>query len=181
MPHHAEALGWLELDRGGRELTFHDAAGIQREADQQRGVITEQIRAIRQEGQRLEQAAEILGNRRQAASEMNRLKSPLATVKRWFSQDARREFDRAGRRVEGLEEAARRIGTTSEADLQEQQARWRREEAKVPKLEERAGQLSRTLELAAKALDGFVREHDMEHEREVLRKRQRSRDADRGR
>ncbi len=104
--------------------------------------------------------------------------SPLATLKRWFSTDARKDFKAAQDRFVDWDRAARSIGTTSGAELDLQRTRWVQEKARLPELEEGGGMLSRVLDLASRALDGFAQEHVRWLERT---RSERSRDLDRGR
>lgn len=175
---HARALGNLEYEGGGGALNRSAVDSLATEKRQELRSVEQQIHAIHREGQRLESAAEILGKRDKAAADVERLKSPLATVKRWFSPDAREEFRQAQDRFQGLDVTARKIGTTSGAELETQRSRWQQEKSCLPVLQEQGGAISRILELASKALEGFGQEQWRQFDRA---RQERSREPDRGR
>jgi ATP-dependent exoDNAse (exonuclease V) alpha subunit len=181
LPVHAQALAQLEYSQAGRELTQADTArmadGYRRE---QRG-ISQQIRAIQLEGDRLQRATTTLERRQQAAAHLERLQSRTAWMKRWFSGDARKEFAQAEERLARLEEDTQELGTTSEAELEAQRSRWQRDQAQLPELHEKAASLGRVIELAATALAGFARAHDREYDWLTRPKRVHDRDPGRDR
>lgn len=175
---HARALADLEYEGGGGALTRSAVDNLATEKRQELRSVEQQIQAIHREGRRLESAAEILGKRDKATADVERLSSPLATVKRWFSTDAREEFRQAQDRFQGLDETARKLGTTSGVELESQRSRWQQEKARLPVLEEQGGVISRILELASKALEGFAQEQWRQFE---PTRQERPREPDRGR
>jgi ATP-dependent exoDNAse (exonuclease V) alpha subunit len=180
MPAHAQALGKLEYSQGG-QLTYGETARLADSYRRERDGGEQQARAIRTEGERLERAASVLERRREATAEVDRLRSPVAQVKRWFSQEARREFTQAQEVLQRVNEAARNLGTTSEAELLVQRSRWQQDQARLSGLEVKAASLGRMIELAAKALEGFAREQEREHVRSFERKRAQGREPGRDR
>jgi ATP-dependent exoDNAse (exonuclease V) alpha subunit len=180
IPDHAQALAKLEYRLDGGELKFDDVSRLIEESRTKVHELEQQVLAIRQEGERLDKAVAILGDRREAAAQVDRMRSPLAAVKRWFSADARQEFAVAESRLKGLDQAAQQIGTTSEAELDQQRQRWQLDMARVPALEEQGARHAQDAALASKALEGFARE--TERYLEILRGgRVRSRDTGRDR
>jgi ATP-dependent exoDNAse (exonuclease V) alpha subunit len=181
LPVHAQALGKLEYHLGGevlnRSQVVEGLGGYRQELRQ----LQEQVQAINQEGRRLDRAAELLGHRQHAGAEVERLKKPLAAVKRWFSADARGELKQAQERLETLDETLKQTGTTSESELQQQRVRWHQEQARVPALEEKGARLDDLIGWAAKALEGFTREQEREYDYLYRGKRSRDRDTGRGR
>jgi hypothetical protein len=178
---HAQALGKLEYSRGGGALSYGETARLIDSYRFERDGVKQQVLAIQLEGARLEQAAEILGQRANASAQVDRLNSPVARVKRWFSGDARREFVQARETLHGLDQGARDLGVNSDEELQVQRTRWQYDKTRLPGLEEKAASLGRLIELAAKALEGFAREQEPEHDWIHERKRARVREPDRGR
>lgn len=176
----AAAAGELELKRGGRALTHQETRELHRSTYHEHGQIEQQIRDIQREGQRLDRAEEVLEERRKAAAEVERLKAPLATAKRWFSENAREEFRRAQDQLNDRDEAARRAGTPTDSDYKKQRAKWERDQARVPGLQQQALQLSKLLNLAGKALSGFDHEWEQQHDWR-LREQKRKRGHDHGR
>lgn len=175
---HARALADLEYERGGAAMSRDAVGNLSSSTREKLHSVQQQIQAINREGKRLESAAETLGKRDKAAADLERLKSPMATVKRWFSGDAREEFSTARDRFQAWDGAARRIGTTSSAELDMQRSKWQQEKARMPLLEEQGGILSRILELASKALEGFAQEQWRQFERT---RQARPREPDQGR
>jgi hypothetical protein len=182
---HSMALGHLEMTKGGGALSWRGTDALQTEASNEASGIRKQIKAIDDEGQRLEIVAEKLEKRKQAAEELQRLKAPLPTMRRWFSEQARGQLKDVESFIAREDENLRLYGTTSEAELLQQRQKWERDRARVPELEQRLGALKQTLEWAAKALEGFSRAHEREHdwlERDPrARKKERDRGMDRGR
>ncbi len=107
----ARALANLEYRQGGQPLTRQQVAALLRDCQQELDQVQSRIHAIHQEGQRLERAAVLLNEREQVADRVERLKSPLAAVRRWFSQSARADFRQAQDQLQSLEEALNNIGT----------------------------------------------------------------------
>jgi DNA repair exonuclease SbcCD ATPase subunit len=178
---HAQALGRLEYQLGGSELTYGKVSELKDGYTQELSGIQQQLDAINSEGNRLNQATELLEARRAAAAEVERQKSPVATVKRLFSADARNQFGEAQSRLSRLDERLRHTGTTSGEELQQQRQRWQQDRLRVPALEEKGARLSQAIEVAAKALHGFSWEREVQ-ELELYRgRRNLSRDIDRGR
>jgi hypothetical protein len=99
--------------------------------------------ATRVKGQRLDIVAEKLGKRNQAAEELQRLKSPLHTMRRWFSEEAREHLKDVESVIAREGENLRLYGTTSEAELQQQRQMWERDRARVPAFEQRLGALAK--------------------------------------
>jgi hypothetical protein len=180
MPDHAQALGTLEYRLDGVDLKFDDVSRLLEENRTQVFRLEQQVLAIRGEGERLEKAAGILERRREAAAEVDRLRSPFAAVKRWFSADARQGFALAESRLRELDGAARQVGTTSETELEQQRQRWQQDMQRVPTLEEQGARHAQDRVLASKALEGFAWE--TERYLEIMRGgRVRSRDTGRER
>jgi hypothetical protein len=185
---HSVALGHLEMTRGGGALSWHATDTLHTETSNEASAIRQEIKAMEHEGRRLDLATERLENRRRAADELQRLKAPLPTMRRWFSESARQELKEAESALARADENVKSIGTTSEAELQQQRAKWDSDRAKIPALEQRLDVLKQTLEWAAKALEGFARAYEREHEHDWqvqrdprARTKQRDRDMDRGR
>ncbi len=169
----AEALGNLEYEHGGREWTREDVSRYLEEKRKEVAALQNQIREIDREGDRLREAAKTLDERNGAAAELDRLRSPVSTVKRWFSQEARAELKRVEGRLEWHDRSLQRIGTTSGEELYQQRERWEKDNAKVPAMESKIEKLSPAIEMASHALDGFnraiqqaIRQRDREAERD---------------
>ncbi|HWI53476.1 MAG TPA: MobQ family relaxase [Symbiobacteriaceae bacterium] len=180
----AEALGHLEFRGGGGQLTWQQTDDLRTEKQSELQDVKNQLSEIASEEKRLNRAAEVLEYRSQAAAHLSALKAPISTVKRFFSKDAREEYAQTERKVAHFDEEARKAGVSSDADLKEQRARWQRDQAKVPDLEERVGRIGRTIERIAKALEGFAQEHDRDMLEDLYRRRKtrgRDDDWDRGR
>lgn len=172
-PAHAEALGRLEYASGGVELTRTDVSNLLDSRRQEVRGLEQQIASNHQEELRLERAETMLASRSKAAAMVDRLKSPVAVVKRWFNEGARKEFQQAQQRLQGFDEALQRIGTTSETQFQEQRLRWQQAQAKVPALEAKVENLTPGIKLASQALAGFA--HQLKraaHERTRARDRE---------
>jgi ATP-dependent exoDNAse (exonuclease V) alpha subunit len=181
LPVHAQALGKLEYYEGGGALNRSQVADLLHGYEQQLRQVQERVHAINQEGRRLERTAELLGWRQQAAGKVEQLKSPLSAVKRWFSSDARDELKQAQDRLGRLAEALREIGTASESEMQQQRKQWQQSQERVPALQEKGARLGEVVEWAAKALEGYTREHDREYDYLERGRRTRLRDAGRQR
>ncbi|HWI52191.1 MAG TPA: MobQ family relaxase [Symbiobacteriaceae bacterium] len=180
----AQALGQLEYGCGGGQLTWQQTADLRTEQQRELQEARLQLSEITSEERRLNRATEVLENRSQAGAHLSALKAPIPTLKRFFSKDAREEYFQTEKKVAYFDQEARRAGVSSDADLKEQRARWQRDQAKVPDLEDKVGRIGRTLERIAKALDGFAQEHDRDMIEDLYRRRKtRGRDDgwDRGR
>ncbi len=179
---HAEALGRLEYDHaGGEQLTCRDVASLRDQFGGQLKQAYDEIHAIRAEEQRLDRAAEVLGYRQQAGEKVERLESPLARVKRLFSESARQEYARAKEVFTRHDDRARELGITSEAELKVQREHWQGRNARLPALEERAAGLSKIISQVARALEGFEREQERDQDLMRRARRQRDRGMDRDR
>lgn len=178
---HAKALAQLEYyDCGGRYLGRHDVDGLYDESQLQLREVKAATAAIDRDGQRLDQAAQVLQDREKAGAEMKRLENPIAAAKRLFSSMARQGYESTQRPFQAVDNEAQGLGVTSESSLQTQRARWERSRARLPALEEKTRGLTKTLERAALALRGFQLEQEREHEWVYQRRRQRSRDQESG-
>ncbi len=177
---HAKALAQLEYYHCDRQqLTWGEAGRMADAKRQELRQVQAEISAIHKEGDRLKEVSRTLEYRRDAAADLERLESPLAAVKRWFSDGARREYQQVRDRFDRLDDAAKRLGTGSDAEFDQQRIRWEESKGKMPALEERAASLSKTLGAISKALEGFLRERERDHlDRE---RRKRARGMDRGR
>ncbi|MFZ5826950.1 MAG: MobQ family relaxase [Bacillota bacterium] len=180
---HGQALGLLEYHHaGGAPLTYQEVVGLHRQFTDQLRQVQAEIHAIRADEYRLSRAAEVLGYRQKAAEKLEQLESPMARIKRWFSESARREYESA-REVLGLhDQRAAELGVTSESELNAQRVAWSERNAGIPGLEAQASGLDAILKQAAMALEGFRREY--ERDDDLLRQRgRRERDGgmDRGR
>ncbi|MFZ5826330.1 MAG: MobQ family relaxase [Bacillota bacterium] len=179
---HAQALAQVEYyEAGGRPLTWQDVAQMAEVKRQELNQVQSEIAAIHTEGRRLEEAAQLLGYRKKAADALERLQSPLAVVKRWFNEGARQEYRQAQDLYARLGGMATRLGTSSEAELQQQRVEWDKKRGQVPALEEKSEGLKKAVERISKALEGFRRESEGEREREIHARPQRAREMDRGR
>lgn len=78
----------------------------------------------------------------------------MSTVKRWFSEGARKEFQPAQDRLEGLDPALAHIGTTSDGQMQMQRLQWRQAQAGAQTLQ------AKNADLASKALEGFNQQQE---------------------
>ncbi|HYF95823.1 MAG TPA: hypothetical protein VD969_26700 [Symbiobacteriaceae bacterium] len=152
----ALALGHLEYARGGGQLTWTQTDALRTERQQELQEVRLQLSEIASEEKRLGRPAEALENRSQAAAHLAALKAPVPTLKRFSSRDARKEYLQTDRKVQYWDQEVRKAGVTSVDDLQEQRARWQRDHAKVPTLEETAEGIGQTLERIAKALGGIA-------------------------
>lgn len=180
----ATTTGWWRNTTLSLSMTHQETRELHRSTYHEYGQIGQQIRDIQREGQRLDRAEAILEERRKAAAEVERLKAPMATVKRWLSENAREEFRRAQDQLKDRDEAARRVGTPTDADFKKQRAKWERAQARAPELQHQASELSKLLNLAGKALSGFDHEWEQQHDwrlREQKRKRGHDHDRDEGR
>jgi ATP-dependent exoDNAse (exonuclease V) alpha subunit len=179
LPNNAAAVADLEYHLGGGEVSpgqvsrYHTEQ--RNELDQTRNELVE----IAREGERLERAADLLAERDKAAGAVARQLTPLATVKRWFSEPARKEFKQAQENLRSLDEATGRAGTRSHTELYEQQRQWQERSARVPQLKEKAERLSSKVELAQKAMSGFAHEWDRQARRAVERDRDRGMEYER--
>ncbi|MFZ5823897.1 MAG: MobQ family relaxase [Bacillota bacterium] len=178
----AKALARLEYhDCGGRQLSWQETRHMFDETRQELHQVQTEIASVNREGQRLQEAARILETRQKASADLERLQSPVATIKRWFSDGARRGYQRARDLHDRLDTAAKRLGTGSDAELRQQGAEWESRKQRLPLLEERVASLSKTMELISKALEGFRREYEREQDQLHHQRRKRAREVDRGR
>ncbi|HYG35428.1 MAG TPA: hypothetical protein VEC99_11620, partial [Clostridia bacterium] len=164
-----------------RQLTFQETARMQNQQQQELQQFKQRLELTRLDGKRLDRVEDIMRERRQAEVDLKRLKSPVGTVKRLFSGGAREELRLAEARVTDLDAAGARYGVKNEEDFKEQRAKWQREQAKAPALEESMAGISKTLERIARALEGFHQEHERDLLEQYRRKRSRGRDDDYGR
>ncbi len=179
---HSKALAQLEYyNCGGRELNRDAVDDLHEESTVRLREIKAEVASIQKEGQRLERAAEALQDRTRAADAVGRMETPIAVVKRLFSSEVRQEYAAARGWYESAEVKALSLGVASEAVLHDQRAKWERSRVRLPSLEERAAFLVKTLERATKALAGFRLEREREYHLTYRRRRQQSRDQDRGR
>jgi hypothetical protein len=181
LPFHAQDLGKLEYHLGGAELTRSQVLGLRNGYQQELRQIQEQVQVVHREGQRLDRATDLLRQRQQAHARVERLRAPLASVKRWFSTHARDEFQKAQEHLQVFDEAVKQTGTTSETELHAQRQRCQQEQARVPALEEKGARLGELVQWATKALEGFTREQEREYDYFYRGKRGRDRDTGRGR
>jgi hypothetical protein len=191
-PAHAEALGTVEWEAGGTALTWNHVERLHQELQGSLGAVEQQIDRILGDELRLRRAEGIIENRDKAFLEVERLKSPLASVKRWFSAPARVEFVNAQARLLRWDGEASMVGVKSKADLAAQRVEWEQNMARIPELEEKAKGIKEKVGRSSQALEGFreevyrkLRERERESERgpdrEPWRERDRSRGMDRGR
>jgi ATP-dependent exoDNAse (exonuclease V) alpha subunit len=186
---HAFALGQLEWLMGGKPLTQDDVNRLRQEQQDELRSIERQVDHLINEDHRLRRAEPIIVNRDKAALEVERLKSPMATVKRWFSAEARNEFQSAVKNLDRLNAHASMEGVFSQADLRAQRTAWEEKWAQVPELDKRAEGIKETLGRASLAVDGFRQEQARARERseahgraldDLAWERQRNRERDRG-
>jgi hypothetical protein len=189
---HAIALGQLEWSMGGKLLTLDDVSRLRQEQQNELSAMERQVNSLVNDDLRLRRAEPIIAKRDKAALEVERHKSPMATVKRWFSAEARHEFQSAQRTLDRLNAEASMEGVFSRADLTAQKAAWEEGMAKVPELDKRAEGIKEVLGRASLSVEGFqqekarTRERDRSLGRELEeraweRQRSRERDMDRGR
>jgi ATP-dependent exoDNAse (exonuclease V) alpha subunit len=181
LPAQAQAVAKLEYSVGGSELTYGEMARLGDGYRREQQGFAEQIRAIHQEGKRLEQAAATLAKRQEAAAQVAKLSSPSSRFKSWFSGGTRKEVTQAQESLQALDQVAQSLGTSTETELQAQRTHWQHDQTRLPGLEEKAASFGRLLELTGKALDGFAQEHEREVDWIVHRKRARDRDSGRDR
>ncbi|HWI51266.1 MAG TPA: MobQ family relaxase [Symbiobacteriaceae bacterium] len=176
----AQAVAQIEYyDLGGRQMTFQDAVDMRAQQQEELQRIKHTLQEIRLDGKRLDRAEDVLKERRQAAANLKQLKTPFESVKRLFSSGAREELRQAEMHMANLDKVAAHDGVKSDEDFKEQRARWQRERAKGPGLEESLGSISKTLERLAKAVDGFQQEQERDMlERMNGRRNNRGRDDD---
>lgn len=163
-PPQAQALGQLEYNP--------DVSRFMDDLRREVNSLHHQMEGIHREGERLDRAEAVLGERHRTDAELDRLRSPIHAVKRWFSDDARKGFVRAQDRLQGLDCSLKEIGTTSREQLKEQRAGWEEERAKVPAMQTKVAELSPAMDLASWALDGFYQA--------IQRARKREREYERG-
>jgi hypothetical protein len=175
LPVHAQAVAKLEFTLGRAELTYASTAQLADGYRQEQCGLAAQVRAIHEEGQSLQLAAKTLERRQAAAEYLERLNSPASRMKRWFSEGARRELAHAEGTLRTLDQAARRLGTATEPELQAQRNRWETDRARLPQLEGKVAALGQLLDLAVRALDGFAQEQEREHDWLIRAKRARNR------
>jgi len=180
----ANALAQLEYYVcGGSQLSWDQTRDLQKQLLQELQGVKSQLSEIASEEKRLNRAALSLENHKQAAAHLAALKAPIPTLKRFFSKDAREEYRRTDEQVQHWGNEARKAGVTSDDDLKEQRARFERDRAKVPALEEKVGSIGETLERIVKALDGFAQEQDREVQQrweQLQRRRRGDRERDSG-
>jgi hypothetical protein len=189
---HAMALGRLEWAMGGQPLTLDDVSRMRQDQQSELWAVERQVNHVMVEDLRLRRAEVIIKKRDKVALEVERLRSPLAAVKRWFSPEARMELRNAQARLDQLIAQASVESVFSKADLAQQRAAWDEEMAQLPELEKRAEGIKEVLGRASLAVEGFQHEQAPKNERtrslgrelnerEWERQRHHDRDVDRGR
>jgi ATP-dependent exoDNAse (exonuclease V) alpha subunit len=194
LPVHAQALGQLEVRAKGRELTADDLREYRETYGGHLQSVNQEIAAINQEGERLGYAQRALERHQEALNQLRPHETILRTAKRLFSPEARAVYQHAQNEVKYAQTGVERWGIKDFPDLARRQGEWEQQRAKLPKLESKADTLHGALGLIDKALEGFSRA--MERARrsreredraredwwaELERKKERSRDSDRGR
>jgi hypothetical protein len=179
LPVNARAVADLEFHLGGGEVAPGQASRYLGEKEADLGQTRNELMEISREGERLERAAELLTDRDKAAGVVARHLTPLSTVKRWFSESARKDFRQAQDNLHALDEATGRVGTRSHTELQEQQRQWQERSVRVPQLKEKAERLSTQVDLARQALSAIAHEWDRKARREVERDRDRGMEYER--
>jgi uncharacterized protein YukE len=186
---HALALGQLEWAAGGEPLTLDDVSRLRQDKQYELSAIEQKVDRLLNDNLRLRRAEPIMAKRDKAALEVERLKSPMATVKRWFSGEARKEFQTAQMDLDRWNAEASMEGVFSREDLNAQKAALEEKMAEMPDLDKRAEGIKEVLGRASLAVEGFQQEQARARERTIERgralddlawERQRSRERARG-
>jgi ATP-dependent exoDNAse (exonuclease V) alpha subunit len=188
----AKLLAYLESEHaGGAELTQQ---GVRNLCEEQQEVLNGVQRRIDQAAvldNTIREAERELHLHRAAQSELRNHETPLASVKRWFSQSAKEAYQEAQWKVKSSERTLQHLGVHSDADLDQRRGQLASLRAELPELRQRAETIKGTLGILEKGLKGFERAADrqrqarereqLERDRAMMREYERRFERDRGR
>jgi hypothetical protein len=199
-PDDAKLLAYLESHYAGEaELTQQGVRNLYEEQQEALSGIERRIGQVNVLDSTIREAERELHLHRAAQEALKNHETPLATVKRWFSQSAREANQEAQWRVKSSERTLQHLGVSSEADLTQRKGQLTALRAEVPQLRQRAEDIKGALGFLEKGLKGFERAVDRqrqarereqlerdramarEYERRFERERDRGRDSGRGR
>jgi hypothetical protein len=164
LPHQAQAMAQLEAGAGGAALSESALRERYTTSRNQVDSVQTELHQIKQEGQDLGYAREALNDLHEAQAQLRQHMTPIATVKRVFSNSAKEAYRQAQDQVRWKADRVERWGIKGEPNWQQRKAQWEQRQGKVPGLEAKAEMLKGVIGLVEKALQGLSRA--AAHERE---------------
>lgn len=152
-PDDAKLVSYLESEyAGGAELTQHGVRNLCEAQQEALSGIERRIDQVHVLDNTIREAERELHLHQAAQDALRTHETPLATVRRWFSQSAREAYQDAQWRVKSSDRSLQHLGVHSEAELAQRKGRLASLRAELPGLRQQAEAIKGTLGYLEKGL-----------------------------